>query len=1259
MLPQPIIFSMMMTLQIATLNVQGMTSALKRQRTADWMIRNRIDILCLQETYATPANSNWKSEFPQHMIFHAYGTNHSRGVSIIARPIPQLHCIKGLEDPNGRYLSVKVSYCSVTFDLLTLYAPTSPTDRRAFYQNMTTYLQNPTQLIVCGDFNSVFNPSKDKLSQARLSPRSSDTATLQNFLSDLNLIDVYRQRHPDTAGYTWTRVNPPVACRLDMFLISSVLEHQAREIEITPAVLSDHCSVFLRMQFPSTQSRGRGYWKFNKCLLSEARFRRQVIAFWLHWQYQKPRFISLLAWWDAGKAHIKSMSIRYGIDRQRKLHKIRTRLEQSLQKAQRDIQTGQYTAIARADFFRKRLHEYEREQIQGQQVRCRVQWIESGESSGKFFTAKENIKGARDHITELKYRGKTATDTNACLRLTKEFYADLYREQPIDDEASAKVLSSLEKKLTPTDSTFCEGPLTLEECTESLKQLHADKSPGIDGLTAEFYRAFWPTFSQDFIEMANEVYQSSCLSSTQRTGIIRIIYKKGARDDLSNWRPISLLNTDYKIMTKALTNRVKKVIASIIHPDQTCSVPHRTIHDNCATIRDVFHQFSDENAAVISLDQSKAFDRVNRNHLSRVLRAFGFGPSFRRWIDTLYFNICSHIIVNGSLSSRVDIHSGVRQGCPLSPLLYILSLEPLASAIRKNTSIQGATTFNDPHREHIKLSVYADDITVFLTTEASFHALNDELEIYQSASNARLNRDKSVGKWLGKWKRQENPLQIQWSTTQIKILGLLFSPSYYDDMTENWAIVLQRLRKTLAVWQRRDLSYLGRAKVLSTYALSKIYYIAHTFTMPRLTMQQFQDVIWDFLWKNTPPLVKKSVCVSRQREGGLGMPHLQSRLAAIHLQTIRRLFDNTNGGAWKSLASQQISHLSGQYNMGNAVFAASGWTPDYRNKAKLSPFYRYITTAWRQYDGGRDLTPPQSYHDAIQEPLWGNRLVCSTLHRPLYYRSMARCGFYSVEDIWNKSPPRRRTIASQVYHHVLQAIPQSWVSLPRQGFSTMAHWQTRLCFFSTSDKPLFLPEASTRSLYLRLLSKHTEIPTCQEKWEQSYGHINPEQWHTLWTLPERIAPVQLDITWKFLHRVLPTNATLFHAKISPSDQCPSCHRPNDTVDHAFHTCPIWNEVLRSSIRFLHSLHITPPPPQHSHPLELLQTPGNLKPYFVLLLTTFWMKRTTPTKVIMNYFKWTLRRYIRICWFKKTSLQTFQSFWSPFVAIINGNLYLHV
>ena len=154
--------------------------------------------------------------------------------------MPQLQCKKVIQDCNGRYLSMEVIYPSLTFDFVNFYAPMFSADLKDFYQIVTSQLQNSPRLVVCGDFNCVLNPSFDKLSQAELGPRSSDTAALHTLLSTLNFTDIYRQCHPDIPGYTWSRSNPPVACRLGMFLTSCVLENKVHETSVLPTAFSDH-----------------------------------------------------------------------------------------------------------------------------------------------------------------------------------------------------------------------------------------------------------------------------------------------------------------------------------------------------------------------------------------------------------------------------------------------------------------------------------------------------------------------------------------------------------------------------------------------------------------------------------------------------------------------------------------------------------------------------------------------------------------------------------------------------------------------------------------------------------------------------------------------------------------------------------------------------------------------------------------------------------------------------------------------------------
>ena len=153
---------------------------------------------------------------------------------------------------------------------------------------------------------------------------------------------------------------------------------------------------------------------------------------------------------------------------------------------------------------------------------------------------------------------------------------------------------------------------------------------------------------------------------------------------------MSLINVDIKILTKALANRLKYIFPSIIHYSQT-AVYGRKIDQTIHTIRDLIEiaNKEDEQAAFIFLDQEKAFDRVNHDFLYKTMRAFGIGDEFIHWVSTIYSNASAVLNINGFLSQQIPLKRGVRQGCPLSALLYVLVIEVLAIQIRLNPNIVG------------------------------------------------------------------------------------------------------------------------------------------------------------------------------------------------------------------------------------------------------------------------------------------------------------------------------------------------------------------------------------------------------------------------------------------------------------------------------------------------------------------------------------------------------------------------------------------
>ncbi|CAM5154726.1 unnamed protein product [Natator depressus] len=205
-----------------------------------------------------------------------------------------------------------------------------------------------------------------------------------------------------------------------------------------------------------------------------------------------------------------------------------------------------------------------------------------------------------------------------------------------------------------------------------------NKSPGMDGLTVEFYRAFWDILGPDLVTVWAESLQGGVLPLSCRRAVLALLPKKGDLRDLRNWRPVSLLSTDYKIVAKAISLRLGSVMADVIHPDQTYTVPGRSIFDNLFLVRDLLELGRRDGLsfALLSLDQEKAFDRVDHGYLLSTLQAFGFGPQFVSFLWVLYASAECLVRLNWTLTEPVSFGRGVRQGCPLLGQLYALAIEP-------------------------------------------------------------------------------------------------------------------------------------------------------------------------------------------------------------------------------------------------------------------------------------------------------------------------------------------------------------------------------------------------------------------------------------------------------------------------------------------------------------------------------------------------------------------------------------------------------
>ena len=416
------------------------------------------------------------------------------------------------------------------------------------------------------------------------------------------------------------------------------------------------------------------------------------------------------------------------------------------------------------------------------------------------------------------------------------------------------------------------------------------------------YQTMWHLLRFDFLEMVNEVYQNKILSNSQRKGMIRLIFKKTDRTDLRYYRPISLLNLDVKIIAKTLALRLGKVLPTIVSEDQTC-IPGRNIAKKLHTLNDVIRYGNSKNieAVILFLDQEKAFDRVSHEFLLKTLRHLNFGDYFVSWVQIMLKDVTSQIKVNGFLTEDIDISRGVRQGDPLSALLYVLIAEVLGNQIRSNQNIKGIT-IRDKEQ---KILQYADDTKIFVTNDSSIKETFKELEKYEKATGAKINIEKTEGLFIGKWRnRHDKPFDGKWTNDKVMALGLWVGNTDTSELISREQ--MSKVRNKLQFWRARGLSVIGRVRVENVFVLSRLWHRTEIFSIPPTIVNEVEKDILDFVWANKKREINKDLLMSDISCGGLRLVKIQNKINAQRILWAVKLWNMKDGCFTKQVANSLI-----------------------------------------------------------------------------------------------------------------------------------------------------------------------------------------------------------------------------------------------------------------------------------------------------------------------------------------------------------------
>ena len=363
-----------------------------------------------------------------------------------------------------------------------------------------------------------------------------------------------------------------------------------------------------------------------------------------------------------------------------------------------------------------------------------------------------------------------------------------------------------------------------------------EKSPGISGFAAEFFKVFWKDIGQFVLRSLNYGYMKGELSISQKQGVITCIPKENKpKLYLKNWRPITLLDTVYKIASGSIANRIKPNLDSLIDKDQTGFIQGRYMGENTRLLYDLINHTEQKEipGLLLLIDFEKAFDSLSWSFIRKALKFLNFGESFRRWIDVFYKGISSAVIQCGHLSSWFQIGRGCRQGDPLSPYIFIICAEFLSTKLRKNKNIKGIKI----ELKEFKISQFADDTTVILDgSDDSLNHTLEELEKFSKISGLKINYDKTQIVWIGSKKYSSDTIKtkwkLSWGKNTFKLLGINFNTDLDKMAKGNYTEKIKLLEKTATQWQRRMLSPLGKVTVIKTMLIPTLNHLFITLPNP-------------------------------------------------------------------------------------------------------------------------------------------------------------------------------------------------------------------------------------------------------------------------------------------------------------------------------------------------------------------------------------------------------------------------------------------
>ncbi|GMJ14282.1 hypothetical protein HRI_005097400 [Hibiscus trionum] len=758
--------------------------------------------------------------------------------------------------------------------IINIYAPNDVSERRRLWAELKEMVhQLNIPVLIGGDFN-VIRKQSEKLG---FHSNKKAMAEFDEFIEGLALIDL-----PLSGGeYTWcSNREEPVFCRLDRFLVDAEIISKWPNVtqNIVASSISDHKPVVL----------------FNNIRRKEP----SIFRWFDYWAEEKDYDEVIKAAADKAKgkgilnflSQCKRESERWNRSRKVLDNECSQVLEEKMLVLEKQVQSNPGNIAAKNEIkgCRAKLWNcYRREKREWLQ-KSRLKWFQAGDKNTKYFHLVASARQRTNTITALKVDGELVTDQNKIKQSIFESFKEVYNDK---NTIPIKKLDCNLKKLSAESAEFLDREFSEDEIKHALWAMDGSRAPGPDGFNMNFLKKYWSTIKGDVLKFFNEFYNGTISDTSFNRSFIVLIPKKSPPSTMEDYRPISLVCSMYKLVAKVLSYRVSGCIHEFISENQFAFCPGKQILDCALISNEVFDVMKKGGrpGIVFKADFRKAYDTVDWHFLLFSIKMMGFGEKWLSWIQFCISSANISILVNGLPTPSFSIQRGLRQGCPLSPILFNIVAEVLSEVLKNavRVALFEAVNINgsDISVSHIQ---FADDLIVFAgASETQVQNIVRILRGFGLASGLRLNLDKS--KLLGvnvdpvileKW-----AVTTKCSTENFPCTYLGLPLGIVRNSLKIWVPVVEKVKKRLTSWRSRLLSFSGRLVLVKAVLSNLPIYYMSLFKLPVSICKQINRLINNFLWGGAEKrsivwIGWKELCKPKVN-GGLGLVDMKVKNMSI------------------------------------------------------------------------------------------------------------------------------------------------------------------------------------------------------------------------------------------------------------------------------------------------------------------------------------------------------------------------------------------